>query len=178
MKTTVNTLVGTALALLLALQSPAYGHGAASESAERVDALIGDVRRATAPFKEIQAALDAGYSQFLGCVAQPGQGAMGIHFLHATYPGDALLDPLRPEALVYEPRKNGKLELVAVEYIVFQDVWDALHAQPPVMFGHPFHLVRSPNRYGVPAFYELHLWIWEHNPSGIFNDWNPRVQCP
>lgn len=46
------------------------------------------------------------------------------------------------------------------------------------MFGHPFHLVRSPNRYGVPAFHELQLRIWEHNPNGNFNDWNPRVQCP
>lgn len=54
---------------------------------------------------------------------------------------------------------------------------DAQNPQPPVLFNHPFHLVRSPNRYGVPAFYELHLWVWEHNRDGIFNDWNPAVHC-
>jgi hypothetical protein len=103
---------------------------------------------------------------------------MGIHYLHSTYPGDALLDPLRPEALMYEPGKEGKLQFVGVEYILFQEAWDAAHPQPPVMFGHPLHLVRAPNRYGVPALYELHLWIWKHNGNGIFNDWNPAVRCP
>jgi len=38
-------------------------------------------------------------------------------------------------------------------------MWNALHPQPPVLFGHPSHPVRSPNRYGVPASHELHLWI-------------------
>ena len=62
----------------------------------------------------------------------------------------------------------------------FHDAWDAAHPhpQPPVLFGHPFHLVRSPSRYGVPSFYESHLWAWEHNRNGIFNDWNPKVRCP
>jgi hypothetical protein len=36
----------------------------------------------------------------------------------------------------------------------------------------------SPNRYGLPPFYELHAWVWKHNPSGMFNDWNPLVTCP
>lgn len=61
---------------------------------------------------------------------------------------------------------------------MFQATWDALHPQPPVLFGHPLHLVREPNRDGVPAFYELHLWVWEHNRNGVFNDWNPAVNCP
>lgn len=60
----------------------------------------------------------------------------------------------------------------------FQEAWDAQHTQPPVLFGREFHLVTAPNRYGVLAFYELHAWVWKHNPSGAFNDWNPRVTCP
>lgn len=103
---------------------------------------------------------------------------MGIHYLNSALAGDTELDPLRPEALMYQPRANGRLDLVGVEYIVFQDPWDALHPQPPTLFGHPLHLVRTPNRYGVPAFYELHLWVWRDNRPGIFNNWNPRVQCP
>jgi hypothetical protein len=26
--------------------------------------------------------------------------------------------------------------------------------------------------------YVLHAWIFEHNPAGMFEDWNPRVVCP
>ena len=44
-------------------------------------------------------------------------------------------------------------------------------------FGRQFELVKAGNRYGLPAFYELHAWIWEHNPRGMFEDWNPRVSC-
>lgn len=170
-----HALLAAVLAGLFWAATGAAAHGGGPAPGEAEPA---DVRRATAAFHDVQAAQAAGYAQFLDCVHEPGQGGMGIHYLHGTLVGDALLDPLRPEALVYEPRPNGKLALVGVEYIVFQDAWDAIHPQPPVLFGHPFHLVRSPNRYGVPPFYELHLWVWKHNPGGMFNDWNPRVQCP
>lgn len=177
----LQTLAGAAITSLLALQTPAFAHADANESAEQIQKLIGDVRRATQKFHDVQAAIDVGYAAFADkdglCVAQPGQGAMGIHYLNGGLL-DAVLDPLQPEALMYQPGKNGKLELLGAEYIVFQDAWDALHPQPPVLFGHPFHLVRAPNRYNVPAFYELHLWVWEHNRNGIFNDWNPKVTCP
>jgi hypothetical protein len=103
---------------------------------------------------------------------------MGIHFVHNELISDAVLDPLLPEALMYEPESNGRLRLVGLEYIVFQDAWDAEHDAPPALLGQQLHLVSSPNRYGVPAFYELHVWVWKHNPSGLFNDWNPRVRCP
>jgi hypothetical protein len=40
------------------------------------------------------------------------------------------------------------------------------------------HLLNSaPNRYGIPAFYALHVWAWRHNPQGTFVDYNPRVSC-
>ena len=182
MKLPVKSLTAAALALMLTVQTPAFGHGEAIDSGEKVQKLINDVRRATAPYMDVDEAIRANYVKFPDqsgdCVAEPGQGAMGIHYLNSALVADTVLDPLRPEALMYEPQKNGKLELVGVEYIVFQDAWDAAHPQPPVLFGHPFHLVRSPSRYGVPSFYELHLWVWEHNRNGIFNDWNPKVRCP
>jgi hypothetical protein len=37
--------------------------------------------------------------------------------------------------------------------------------------------VGSPNRYGIPAFYELHIWAWKDNPRGTFADFNPNVTC-
>ncbi|MEW5879109.1 MAG: hypothetical protein AB1761_01545 [Pseudomonadota bacterium] len=177
MKRVNATCAGIALATALAQQTPVFAHGEAAARGD-LEQAIAQVRLATRPFLDVRAAQDAGYGQFLNCVEQPGQGAMGIHYLNSALVGDAVLDPLRPEALMYEPGNDGRLQLVGVEYIVFQDAWDALHPQPPVLFGHPFHLVRAPNRYGVPAFYELHLWVWKINRDGIFNDWNPAVRCP
>jgi hypothetical protein len=34
-----------------------------------------------------------------------------------------------------------------------------------------------PNRFDIPAFYSLHVWLWEFNPSGLFAPFNPRVSC-
>ncbi len=34
-----------------------------------------------------------------------------------------------------------------------------------------------PNRYGLPAFFELHVWAWRDNPQGAFVDWNDHVTC-
>lgn len=176
-----------AVQILLALaaaapQAPVYAHGDAPAADFNLHQLLADARKASAPFTDLQAALAAGYAKFPDqhgdCVAQPGQGGMGIHYLNATLLNDAELDPLRPEFLVYRQTATGQHELVALEYVVFAPLWDALHPQPPVLFGHPLHLVRTPNRYGTPMpFYELHVWLWEHNPNGLFNDWNPKVSC-
>ena len=141
-------------------------------------AQIARVRAATVHFHDVNAALAAGHGQFLGCISQPGEGAMGIHFPNGALVGDTVLDPLRPEVVIYEPKENGQLHLVALEYLVFAAAWYAGHSQPPSLFGQTFHLVGSPNRYGLPPFYELHLWAWQHNPRGMFYDWNPQVSCP
>jgi hypothetical protein len=39
------------------------------------------------------------------------------------------------------------------------------------------HYTGSPNRYGIPPFYALHVWAWRPNPSGVFADWNTKVSC-
>jgi len=135
------------------------------------------VKDATRQYRNVDRAIDAGYVQFLGCVHEPLAGSMGIHFVNGTLAGDTTLDPAKPEALLYEVEPNGQLSLVGVEYIVFQQAWDALHNQPPSLFGQPFMLVPSPNRFGIPAFYELHAWAWKANPTGPFKDWNPKVLC-
>jgi hypothetical protein len=138
--------------------------------------LVDEVFRAIQPFFNVNAALNAGYASFLGCVSGPQEGAMGIHYVNGELVGDGQLDLLRPEAIMYEPR-NGRLQLVGVEYIVLADAWDATHTAPPTLLGHVFHYNGSPNRYGIPAFYELHVWAVKENPNGAFSDWNPRVSC-
>jgi hypothetical protein len=134
------------------------------------------VRQATAPFQNAEAAVAAGYALSGGCVSGPEQGAMGVHFVNAALVADGVLDPALPEALVYEPR-NGRLYLAAVEYLVLAEQWNANNSHPPVLNGQHFHFVPAPNRTGLPAYYELHVWAWKPNPHGTFADWNPRVNC-
>lgn len=135
---------------------------------------------ATARFHDLDKAVKAGYSVRVAdaagitCIAQPGQGAMGVHMLNPALL-DGTVDGDRPELLVYEPKRNGELKLVALEYLVFQADWEG--SQPPALFGRQFDFTGEPNRYGLPPFYSLHAWIWKPNPSGILTPWNPRVSC-
>jgi hypothetical protein len=135
---------------------------------------------ATARFHDLDKAKAAGYTVTVvdlsgaTCIAQPGAGAMGIHMLNPSLL-DSAIDADKPELLVYEPRANGELKLVALEYLVFQSDWAG--AQRPALFGQQFDATGTPNRYGLPPFYSLHAWIWKPNPSGILTPWNPRVTC-
>jgi len=140
------------------------------------------VRAATANYRHLAVAQAAGYGLLtdaagIACIDNPGVGAMGIHYVNGALVGDGAVEASTPEALVYEPEPNGRLRLVAVEYVVFQADWDAANHAPPSLFGQQFELVPAGNRYGLPAFYELHAWIWKHNPRGTFDDWNPLVSC-
>jgi hypothetical protein len=136
------------------------------------------VRAATAKFHQLSAAERAGYGVFYVCTDQPGQGAMGQHYVNGDLVGDAVLDPAHPEAVIYEPQANGSSKLVGVEWVVFKQNWeDAGNTAAPRLFGKPLKLVPSPNRYGIPDFYQIHAWIWKHNPAGSFSDWNPTVSC-
>ena len=124
----------------------------------------------------VAAALAAGYGPFLGCISGPDHGAMGVHYVNGPLVGDGLLDASKPEALIYEPSEGG-LKLVGVEFIVDAATWLAHHSGTPVLEGQTFNLVTSPNRFGLPAFFELHVWAWRDNPNGAFVDWNNDVSC-
>lgn len=182
----MNSLFRSMLPLAVALGAcvtvpSLHAHGEAPADGVSLEKMLSDVRKATRPFTDVDAALAANYVKFPDlagdCVAQPGQGGMGIHYLNGALV-DGELDPLRPELLVYRQTARGRLELAALEYVVPAPVWDAMHPQPPSLFGHNFHLLRVPNRYGLTTpLYTLHVWLWEHNPAGLFGDWNPRVHC-
>ncbi len=149
---------------------------ASSQKAVAGGNLVETVRQATRSFRNVDAAQTAGYGLFHGCVSGPQEGAMGIHYVNGDLVGDGEIDASHPEALIYEIR-NGRLQLVGVEYVVIAEAWDANHETPPTLMGQVFHYVGAPNRYRIPAFYELHVWAWKPNPSGMFTDWNPNVSC-
>ncbi|MEA2124741.1 MAG: hypothetical protein QOI80_1523 [Solirubrobacteraceae bacterium] len=155
-----------------------YVHGAAASNGTSPHA----ARKATAKFRRLARAKHAGYALLkdadgISCIDMPGEGGMGVHFVNGDLVGTADVTPTTPEALVYEPKANGRKRLVALEYVVFQEAWDKAHSHRPRVFGHRFKLVPEGNRYGLPAFYERHAWVWKHNPSGKFSDFNPNVSC-
>lgn len=140
--------------------------------------LVDVVRNAIQQFADPSAAEEADYHPFAGCVSGPQSGAMGIHYVNGNLVGDGIVDEQHPEALIYEP-KNNHQELVGVEFIVLASQWDAAHTDnsPPTLRGQVFQFNPAPNRYRLPAFYELHVWTGRDNPSGTYADWNPNVSC-
>jgi hypothetical protein len=169
--------------LIVVLALAAIPVGAGLALAAGTSSPTAAAREATAKYHDIALATAAGYGEFrdaqgIACIDQPGVGAMGVHFVNGAHVGDAVLDPAKPEALVYEPRTLGGYKLVALEYIVFKDVWEAAgNTAPPTLFGQELMLTPSPNRFGIPAFYALHAWLYRGNPLGQLQPWNPRVSC-
>lgn len=145
---------------------------------------LAQVRRVTARFHRLDAAIEAGYELgyvngsgvriITGCVAHPTAGAMGYHYFNKELIDDLVVDPLKPEGLVYAPAPDGELKLAAVEYVV-----PGLGSnppgvsEPPTMFGMEMVILVK-----AVGFYTLHAWVWSHNPAGMFAHWNPEVVCP
>jgi hypothetical protein len=158
-------------------------------------AFTASVRSATAKYHSLTVAEKAGYSILADtagttCIAEPGMGAMGVHYVKGDLVKDPAIDAREPEALVYAPDGHGGLHLAALEYVVIQGAWDANQIPPPslgvgaheppappMLFGHEFNFTNAPNRYGLPPFYSLHVWLWKNNPAGTFEMWNPNVNC-
>jgi len=181
-----SVVLGTALTATVAgAQSMSTEHAATQSSygslpgKGRASPLIDKVRTATAKFIDVNVALDNGWVRGTPCISGPDSGAMGVHIILPSRVTDGVLDANKPEALIYEPQPNGALRLVGVEYIVLAADWARLHPEggTPDVDGHLTNFVDEPNRFGLPAFYELHVWAWEHNPNGSFADWNSRVSC-
>jgi hypothetical protein len=151
----------------------------AAQASQTHSPLIDKVRMATYRYKDINVATAEGWVQGTPCVSGPNSGAMGVHFVLPDRIANGVLNADQPEALIYEPMGGGALRLVGVEFIVLASVWEGQHpnAGPPALDGQLLNYVAAPNRYGLPAFYELHVWAWERNPVGSFADWNTSVSC-
>jgi hypothetical protein len=140
----------------------------ATAPAAAVDNPLADhVRAANDRFRDVKVALAEGYAP-IPCASGIEGGAMGVHYVKAALIGESV-DLKQPQAVMYEPKGDGKMELIAVEYITTKG--------PAELEGQLFNFNGSPNRYGLPAFYELHVWAWRANPRGAFADMNPAVSC-
>ena len=140
-------------------------------------ALVKAVRESTERFRDVRVAELEGYSLKFGCVSGGEYGAMGLHYVNFSLVTDGVLDPARPEIVIYEPLPNGRLRLVGADFLVLASDWHAKNPAPPELMGQLLHLFESPNRFGLPAFYTLHVWAWKENPTGMFSNWHAKVSC-
>ena len=159
--------IARAAAVSAALTLVAIVVPAATSSAEpSVQSQLSSLRNATAAYHNLSAAEADGFVPLLSCFSDPVAGGMGQHYFIPSRMGVVSLDA--PTALVYEPH-NGRLNLVAVEYIVPGPA----DMTPPHLLGRNFTYLSA---LGV---WKLHAWIFRPNPAGMFADYNPNVrQCP
>ena len=145
-----------------------------------------EARHATARFRDFHTAKQAGYNALvvdvdgLSCIENQPVGGMGSLYAKPKLLMDGgAIDPAEPEALVFVSGAAGHPKLAALVYIVYASDWEKLgHGadDPPTLFGRPYRLTAFPNRFAV-AFWSLHVWIWQPNPAGTFQPWNPTVHC-
>ena len=179
----------------------ALGLAATSAFADEVD--LDALRAATEKYKDVNVALADGFIADPSgmCVTaemegRPAEmGGMGIHYLNparlqltADSPrvdGNATnTDFLTPSILLYEPQPDGSLVLVGVENLVFEKAWkDSGHDGPPMLGARMWdHMADDPataadEAHGFMPHYDQHIWLYRDNPAGMFEPFNPQVNC-
>jgi hypothetical protein len=182
---------------LAAATSPTTGHSTTEPT-------LAQVRAATERFQDVKVALAEGYlrdpmnlcdtAEMMG---RPKEyGAMGIHFfrpdlLGITAPPNPRVngtgthtDFLKPSILIYEPQADGSLVLVAVENLVFEKSWKAAgNSERPRFQGVPYDHMFDDTSTAIDEahmfepHFDRHVWIYRHNPNGVFAPFNPNVSC-
>jgi hypothetical protein len=175
-----------------------------SSSSAAKEPSLEEVRKLTERFRDVKVAIAEGY------VAPPGDmcemasmmgypaklGGMGVHYFrpdllgikgppNPRVDGDGThTDFRKPSILIYEPRADGTLELVAVENLVFKKAWHASGNK-----GRPtFHGVEYDYMFDDPKtkvdeahmfepHYDRHVWVHRRNSNGVFAQFNPSVTC-
>jgi len=184
-KTVRKNLLDVTFAMLTVVTMSAQAIPEAKPSSSAMSPELQRVRAALEKYQDPVVAIHDGYLSTLACInfpndAMPGheqyaKGAMGVHFINEQLVG-AVLDPLKPQILLYEPDASGKLRLTGAEWFMplaiakerpklfNQDLLGPMEGHEPVM---PVEL----------SHYDLHVWLFKHNPEGMFAATNPAVKC-
>lgn len=192
----MNSVRRTTLAfLVIALLVPPLlilGRAHAASSTTHLTKQLAGVRQVAARYQNVSAAIADGYIPTKECLALKGVGAMGYHYINPARMGH--LNPMRPDILLYAPSASGP-KLTGVEYfkpVSFRhpdgtvSIWmDRFKAPPagwtalpgPSLFGQRFNGPMAGHTNGMPWHYDLHVWLFQTNPSGLFAQWNPSVHC-
>jgi hypothetical protein len=169
----------------------------ASLSSSTNSQTLAQLKQLTAPFHDVDSAQAAGYGLLKlppatapdGCISSVTEGGMGYHYTLGNNLADDSVSLLDPEFLVYAP-KNGprqdgeaRTRLAAFEYFLpFSAKWPAKGAptfeRAPTL--HDFSTTQGlPDIAFVPTErfggWMLHIWLWEDNKDGMFENWNTAV---
>jgi hypothetical protein len=157
--------------------APMSSQHLSAKDQKRAGELVRIVRDATARYRDVAAAEADGYNLMFGCVSGADWGAMGLHYVNMGLVTDGKLDATHPEIVIYEPLSNGRRRIIGADFLVFAADRHATNTAAPQLEGQLMHLIESPNRYGLPSFYTLHVWAWKDNANGAFVNWHPNVSC-
>jgi hypothetical protein len=172
------TAVLAAFALPHDIQAQSQHHQSTPDQRPQTSAFVRLVRESTERFRDVSVAEAEGYALQFGRVSGSEGGAMGLHYVNLPLVADGVLDPTRPEIVIYEPLPDGRVRLIGADYLIFADAWHAKHPDTtPELGGQLLHLFEAPNRFGLRAFYTLHVWAWKDNPTGTFVNWHSKVSC-
>jgi hypothetical protein len=130
--------------------------------------LLERVRTVNDRFTELSVAVAEGYAP-IPCASGVDGSAMGVRYVNDKLLGADVIDIEHPQAVMYEPTADGRMMLIAADYITSKG--------PASLNGQSFNFIGAPNGYGPGPFYELHVWAWKSNPRGAFADMNPHVTC-
>jgi hypothetical protein len=166
-----------ALALVASVAGVAYAATGVTDPVVLKE--LAQVRQATDKYHDVNVALADGFIRTPACVASP-DGGMGIHFVNVARIMDPAVNILEPEILLYSETEDG-MKLIGVEYFYGIGAPDTHVPNPappaPVLFGRTFDGPMEQHDPGQPPHYDLHVWLWKANPSGMFAPWNPNVSC-
>jgi hypothetical protein len=166
---------------------------------------LDEVRSIADKYRDVNVAKAEGYTTDNKCVTaemlgQPAAlGAMGLHYVRRDMlglppkpspPGSGRVrgtgthtDFRQPAMLVYEPRADGSMQLVAVENLVFAAAWHQGNKEPPAFHGRTYPLLKDDpatkvdEAHGWEPHYEQHLWVFRDNPNGAYAPFSPAVSC-
>jgi hypothetical protein len=169
----VRTLAVQAACLTL-VSVPAWSQVTPERSPE-LSGELKAVRAAREKYQDPVVAVHDGYLSTLACV-EYSSGGMGVHFINMGTISP-MPDPSTPQVVIYEP-EGDRLRLVAAEWFIPLATGVEEH---PQIFGQPFNGPMEGHQPLMPKelhHYDLHVWLWKHNPAGTFAGTNPDIRCP
>ncbi|MBB6122098.1 hypothetical protein [Nocardiopsis algeriensis] len=168
----IAAAVMTGVSLAVGAPAAALAH----DGHDAVQRQLAAAKEAGEKYRDVSRAIADGYVPDDECVQSP-EGAMGFHYANRDLI-DRELDVREPEVLVYQPDGYGGHKLVALEYyFVDEDQDPSTDGDRPSLFGQPFDGPDEAQGPGLPVNYTLHVWLWQHNPSGMFAPFNPAGSC-
>lgn len=166
----------TAAAVAAADAPPPGGEASTIHSRNHAGGQLAALRKDLAPYKDVTVALADGFVPVSGCEESP-EGGMGVHYLNPQRAA-APIDADEPAILLYAPTTDGGMRLLVAEWFQPDADQDLTTTDDrPSLWGQPFNGPMAGHDPTMPVHYDLHVWLFDNNPAGVFAGWNPSVSC-